>query len=138
MMFFPEGRVRVWLYGPATDMRKQFDGLAALAKQQMSEDPLAGHLFVFVNRRLTQVKVLYFDGDGYCLWSKRLERGRFRVVPERGAKQALSMTDLRLLLAGIEVDRVRRYKRFQRPEGCHIPQSVLKYAHEFSSGQRPS
>jgi transposase len=55
-MFFPEDRVRVWLYARPTDMRKQFDGLAALARNQLGEDPISGHLFVFINRRRTYMR----------------------------------------------------------------------------------
>jgi transposase len=58
-MFFPKSRVRIWLYAKPTDMRKSFDGLSALVKHQLQEDPLSGQLFVFINRRRTQMKVLY-------------------------------------------------------------------------------
>src|SRR5699024_5415951 len=92
-MFFPEDRVRVGLYARPTDMRKQFDGLAALARNQLEEDPMSGHLFEFINRRRTYMKVLYFDRGGYCLWCKRLEQGQFNYNVHRGDKQALSWTD---------------------------------------------
>ena len=113
-MFFPEDRVRVWLYARPTDMRKQFDGLAALARNQLEEDPMSGHLFVFINRRRTYMKVLYFDRGGYCLWCKRLEQGLFNYQAERGEKQALSWTDLKLLLDGVQVQKVRQFKRYKR------------------------
>ena len=113
-MFFPEDRVRVWLYAQPADMRKQFDGLAALVKHQLAEDPLSGHLFVFINRRRTLMKVLYFDRGGYCLWCKRLEQGRFQFDAGKGDKQALSWTDVKLLVEGIDVSNARRYKRFER------------------------
>jgi len=57
-------------------MRKSFDGLSALVKHAMGLDPLSGRLFVFINRRATQMKVLYFDRSGFCVWAKRLEAGR--------------------------------------------------------------
>lgn len=114
-MFFPEDRVRVWLYAHPTDMRKQFDGLAALARNRLDEDPMSGHLFVFINRRRTYMKVLYFDRGGYCLWSKRLEQGQFNYNAQRGVKQALSWTDLKLLLDGVEVQKSRQFKRYQHP-----------------------
>jgi transposase len=76
-MFFPESRIRVFLYGQRADMRKSYDGLYALARQGFDTDPAAGHLFVFANRRGTQIKVLYFDRSGWCLWGKRLEAGSF-------------------------------------------------------------
>ena len=76
-MFFPEGRIRVFLYGQPTDMRKSFDGLQALTRHAMGRDPLDGSLYVFVNRRGAQMRVLYFDRSGFCVWAKRLEAGRF-------------------------------------------------------------
>ena len=54
-------------------MRRSFDGLSALVRNHLGHDPLDGSGFLFVNRRRTQLKVLYFDGDGFCVWSKRLE-----------------------------------------------------------------
>ena len=64
------------LFAAPTDMRKSFDGLSALVKHAMGLDPLSGRLFVFINRRATQMKVLYFDRSGFCVWAKRLEAGR--------------------------------------------------------------
>ena len=71
-MLMPEAQVRIWLYAPATDMRKSFDGLSALVRQKLAEDPLSGQLFVFLNRRPTQLKILYFDRSGYCVWANPL------------------------------------------------------------------
>ena len=76
-MFFAEGQIRVHLYGEPTDMRKSYDGLHALALHAMQRAPLDGALYVFVNRRGTQLKALYFDRSGFCIWAKRLEAGRF-------------------------------------------------------------
>lgn len=70
-MFFPEGQVRVFLY-----VQPVIDGLYALAKHVMHQDPLSGNLFAFVNRRATQIRVLYFERSGLCVWAKRLEQGR--------------------------------------------------------------
>lgn len=112
-MFFPEDRVRVWLYARPTDMRKQFDGLAALARNQLQEDPMSGHAFVFINRRRTYMKVLYFDRGGFCLWCKRLEQGQFNYNADRGDKQALSWTELKLLIDGLDVQKSRQFKRYQ-------------------------
>ncbi len=84
-MFFPESRVRVYLYGQAVDMRKSFDGLYAIARAAFTQDPTGGDLYVFVNRRGSQIKVLYFDRSGWCVWAKRLEAGRFIADWSRGA-----------------------------------------------------
>lgn len=115
-MFFPESQVRVWLYTRPTDMRKSFDGLAALVANALREDPLSGQLFVFINRRKTQMKVLYFDRSGYCVWAKRLERGRFHYRECTAGKVPLDWTALKLLLEGIEVDRIRRRVRYRHRE----------------------
>lgn len=114
-MFFPESQVRIWLYARPTDMRKSFDGLCALVKTELQEEPLSGQLFVFINRKQTYMKVLYFDRSGYCLWAKRLEQGRFMYAPKRGQKQALDWTQFKLILEGIEVHNVHQYKRYQHP-----------------------
>jgi len=111
-MFFPEGQVRVFLYGEPVDMRKSFTGLYALTKGELKQDPLSGHLFVFVNRRGDYLKCLYFDRTGFCLWAKRLERGRFVSNWARVATRELDWTGLKLLLEGIEPGRrKRRYCR---------------------------
>lgn len=115
-MFFPEGQIRVHVYGAPTDMRKSFDGLYALVRTAMQRDGLSGDLFGFINRRGTQIKVLYFDRSGWCLWSKRLEAGRF--IRNWGTMQTREMdyTGLKLLLEGIEP--ARRYKRYQYRAWC--------------------
>jgi len=115
-MFFPEGQLRVYLYGEPTDMRRSFDGLSAMVRQKLSADPLDGALYAFINRRGTQIRVLYFDRSGFCLWSKRLEAGRFisdwRAVPTR----QMDFTGLKLLLEGIEPARYRKRYRLKVAE----------------------
>ena len=112
-MLLPESGVRLWLYTQQTDMRKSFDGLSALVRQKLAEDPTSGQLFVFINRRRTQMKVLYFEQGGYCLWSKRLEQGRFHFNAGVDDKQGLSWTDLKLIIEGIDLASVRRFKRYR-------------------------
>lgn len=110
-MFLPEPKVKIWLYTQPVDMRKSFNGLSALVTHSLKEDPLSGQLFVFVNRRKTHLKVLYFDGAGFCIWFKRLEQGQFNVRESCG-KQALDWTRLKLLLEGVEIKKFRQYKRY--------------------------
>jgi transposase len=74
MIALPSG-TRIWLAAGVTDMRKGFDGLAALVQSTLEQNPFCGHLFVFRGRRGDMVKMLWFDGDGLCLLAKRLERG---------------------------------------------------------------
>jgi transposase len=112
-MFFAEAQIRVHLYGKPCDMRKSYDGLQALARHAMERDPLDGALFVFVNRRGTQLKCLYFDRSGFCIWSKRLEAGRFIGDWRKVATREMDWTGLKLLIEGMEARRVR--KRFSLP-----------------------
>jgi len=112
-MFFPEGQIRVFVYGEPVSMRFSFDGLYALARNKMGQDPLTGNLFAFINRRATQIKVLYFDRTGLCVWNKRLEQGRL-INDWRGvATREMDWTSLKLLLEGIEPKRMR--KRYRMP-----------------------
>ena len=115
-MLFGDRAVQVWLHTAPTDLRKSFDGLSALARQQMQRDPLSGHLFVFVNRRKTQMKVLYFAGDGYCIWSKRLEQGQFRYREGGDIARSLTLSELQSLIDGVEVVSVRTRHRYRRPQ----------------------
>jgi transposase len=110
-MFFPEGQVRVQLYGRPVDMRRSFDGLYALTRQELGEDPMSGSLYAFINRRATQIKVLYWDRTGFCVWSKRLEQGRFVSDWGRVSTKEMDWTGLKLLLEGIEPRVVRRRYR---------------------------
>lgn len=112
-MFFPEGQIRVHLYGEPCDMRKSFDGLQALTRQGLRMDRLDGALYVFVNRRATQMRVLYFDRSGFCIWAKRLEAGRFLSDWRQVRSRQMDWTGLKLLLEGIEPARQR--KRYRLP-----------------------
>jgi transposase len=118
-MLFPESQVRIWLHARPTDMRKSYDGLAALVRQQLHEDPLSGHLFVFLNRRRTQMKILYFDRSGYCVWSKRLEQGQFHSDGGED-KRALNWTELKLIIEGIDTRSLKRFSRYEHHQN-HAP-----------------
>lgn len=112
-MFAPGSQARIWLCTRPTDMRKSFNGLSALIKNQMQQNPVSGQYFVFVNRRKTQMKVLYFEPSGYCIWNKRLEQGQFQVRPNADGQKALSWADLQLLIEGIEVQKYKQFKRYR-------------------------
>ena len=104
--------VRVYVCAVPADMRRSFDGLAAMARDIVRQDPLSGHLFVFCNRRTDRVKVLWWDRSGLCLWYKRLEQGTFRF-PERSASTyELEAAELALILEGIELAGAKRRSRF--------------------------
>lgn len=111
-MFFPEGQIRVFVYGEPVSMRLSFDGLYALTRHVLHQDPLSGHLFTFINRRATQLKVLYFDRSGLCVWSKRLERGRLIGNWNSMSTREMDWTGLKMLLEGIEPKRIKlRYQK---------------------------
>ena len=93
---------RVWLAAGVTDMRKGFGGLAALAENTLAEDPFSGHLFVFRGRRGDLLKIIWWDGQGACLFAKRLEGGRFVWPAAKDGKVHLSQSQLSMLLEGID------------------------------------
>jgi len=103
MMIVPAG-LRVHLALGRTDMRKGLDGLAMLVQEVLEKDPFSGHLFVFRGRRAHLIKILFWDGNGLCLFTKRLEQGRF-VWPstnETGGTVTLTSAQLSMLIEGID------------------------------------
>jgi transposase len=115
MMHLPAS-VRVYLCLAPCDMRKSFDGLHALVREQLALDALAGHLFVFVSRRRDRLKILYWDRDGFALWSKRLEEGTYAVPFADGGERRREITaqELAALLSGIDLGQAERRKRYGR------------------------
>ena len=111
-MFFPEANVRVWLCTQPTDMRRSFNGLSAMVKSTLNDNPLSGHLYVFVNRKKNMIKVLFFDRNGYAIWSKRLEQGQFVFTASQEHKRKLSFAQLQCLIEGIDISKARQYTRF--------------------------
>jgi transposase len=107
---------KIWLCVEPTDMRKSFDSLAVLVREHLQGDPLSGSWFVFRGKRGDRLKILYWDGDGYALWMKRLEKGAFEFpkVIGRAASVAISATDLALILGGVALNAKRRM-RYTRP-----------------------
>jgi transposase len=95
--------VQIWLATAPIDMRQGFDRLAARVREQLEQNPLGGHLFVFHNKSGERVKVLWWDGSGLVLYYKRLERGTFRFPAGDAAAQAIDSTQLLQLLAGGEI-----------------------------------
>ena len=115
------GTGRIWLRRTATDMRKSFDGLSGLVRGEFARDPSCGDVFVFMNRRRELLKALYWDRDGFALWAKRLERGRF--APPSGDSVELDRAALALLLEGVRARilfRSPRYKLHNKLEGSNV------------------
>ncbi|OOG60966.1 IS66 family insertion sequence element accessory protein TnpB [Polaromonas sp. C04] len=101
MIGLPAG-TRVWLAAGLTDMRKGFDGLCTLAQSALAQDPFCGHVFVFRGRRGDIIKLLWWDGQGLCLFAKRLERGRFVWPQATSGAVSLTPAQLSMLLEGID------------------------------------
>jgi len=107
--------LRLFLCSQATDMRKSFDGLSGVVRQFLSHDPTSGQVFVFFNKRRDQVKALWWDDSGYAIWHKRLEAGSFHPCSLQGQ---ISHAELVMILEGIQVKELRKYKRFNLAEKC--------------------
>ncbi len=104
---------RIYLWRGTTDMRKGFDGLSGVVRESFGCDPADGSLFVFINRQRNMVKALYWDRDGFALWQKRLERGRFAFSSE--GSSLIDRAELALILEGVTVRIIRRSPRWQKP-----------------------
>jgi transposase len=109
--------VRIWLSAEPVDLRKSFDGLAALVREGLRGDPLSGDVFVFRNKAADRIKLLVWEEDGYAIWYKRLEAGTFRFPrsPEDQPRVEVRAADLVMLLEGIDLSSVKRGKRYHRP-----------------------
>jgi transposase len=95
-------------------MRRSFDGLFMMAEKIVGQDPFSGHLFVFINRRKDRVKVLYWDGDGFAIWYKRLEEGTFGFNEGGSGGVEIDASRLSLLLGGVDLGRAKKRRRYVR------------------------
>jgi len=111
MLSFPSA-VRIYLCKAPTDMRRSFDGLALLVQGVIQQDPLSGHVFVFRNKRGNMLKLLYWDRDGYAIWYKRLEKGRFAWPDQSHENPLMDYRDLSMMLEGIDYRKMIKKKRF--------------------------
>jgi transposase len=107
---------RIWLAAGITDMRRGFQGLSAQVQTVLEQEPYSGHVFVFRGRRGDLIKLLWFDGDGLCLFQKRLERGRFIWPQATSGTVSLSRAQLSMLLEGID---------WRRPDRSWQPQMAV-------------
>jgi transposase len=108
--------VRVYLCLEPCDMRKSFDGLHALVRDQLELDAFAGHLYLFFSRRKDRLKILYWNRDGFAIWAKRLEEGSYAIpVAEPGARRIeMASEELAALLSGIDLNTATRRRRYHR------------------------
>ena len=109
MLSLPPG-LKIYVASAPVDMRKSFDALAILVTTHLQRNVQDGHLFVFVNKRATHIKLFHWDRNGYCLWYKRLEQGAFRLPRSRDNVYKISSSELTLLLEGIELTHRQRLR----------------------------
>jgi transposase len=95
-------QTQIWIAAGVTDLRRVFTGLSGMVQTKLEQDPFSGHVFVFRGRRGHLIKVLWWDGDGLCLFAKRLERGRFVWPQASSGTVSLSRAQLSMLLEGID------------------------------------
>ena len=95
-------KTHIWIAAGVTDLRRGFDGLSALVQTKLEQSPFSGHVFVFRGRGGDLIKVLWWDGDGLCLFAKRLERGRFVWPQATEGSVVLTRAQLSMLLEGID------------------------------------
>jgi len=112
-------------------MRKQFDGLSGIVRNELSRSPLSGHLFAFCNRRKNRLKILFWERGGFWVCAKRLERGTF-AWPEVGTKSVeMTVEELNLLVAGIDVKVLKRRRWYEREEEDEGAEKVFQKSHSF-------
>jgi len=107
---------KIWIAAGVTDLRRGFTGLSALVQTKLEQNPLSGQVFIFRGRRGDLVKLIWFDGDGLCLFAKRLERGRFVWPQATEGSVSLTRAQLSMLLEGID---------WRRPERTWDPQLAV-------------
>lgn len=114
---------RYFLHRHQTDMRKGFDGLSGLVRDALQKDPLSGDVFIFFNKRRSQVKLLLWERDGFSIYHKRLERGTYELPSPKGTSTSVELRsdELMLILQGISLDSVRRRKRFDQSKNIFQP-----------------
>jgi transposase len=105
---------RIWVCVQAVDGRKSFDGLSAIVTTHLGHDPLSGDLFIFRNRRGDRLKILAWQGDGFALYLRRLERGSFAFPKADAAALSVTPTELAMILGGIDWKQTQRRHRYQR------------------------
>lgn len=105
--------LRYFLCCNPTDMRNGFDGLTGLVRNHLKKDPISGDVFIFINKTRTHIKLLYWDGDGFALFYKRLERGRYVFTPGCAPSKQMKREELLMLLEGLSFDKMSKTKRYK-------------------------
>ena len=108
-------RHRYFVYTFGCDMRKGYDGLSGLVRNEFEKDPLCGDVFIFLSRTRNKIKLLHWQGDGFCIYSKRLEKGTFEIPKENTMQNAIEITphQLQFILEGILLSSVKKRVRYE-------------------------
>ena len=114
MIYFSD--VRIFLCTTPINMNRSFDPLMRQAEEVFEQDPLSGHLFLFLNRSRNRIKLLYWDRDGFCVWYKRLEHGTFQLPRAADDAQGIELSEIQLsrLLGGLDLESGRPRRRYRR------------------------
>jgi transposase len=105
--------LRYFICSATIDMRNGFDGLAGIVRNHLKKDPISGDVFIFLNKTRTHVKILYWDGDGFALFYKRLERGRYSLIAHNEPSKQIKKEELMMLLEGLSYSKMSQKKRFK-------------------------
>ncbi len=124
MLNFPTN-VRLYLATEPVDLRRSYDGLSAMVDGTFGKQAMSGDLFVFMNRRANQVRILFWDRDGYVIMMKRLEQGTFRRTTTAEGKDLVEIDagELAMLLEGIDAPSIKRRRRYQAPDVENVTSS---------------
>lgn len=108
-------RYRYFVYSIGCDMRKGYDGLSGLVRNEFNKNPLSGDVFIFISRTRNKIKLLHWQGDGFCIYSKRLEQGTFEIFKEKTAGSSVEVTphQLQFILEGIVLSSVKKRVRYE-------------------------
>ncbi|RYG27883.1 MAG: transposase [Burkholderiales bacterium] len=118
---------RYFLYRQPTDIRKSFDGLAGLVRNELGQNPLTGDVFIFLSKRRTRIKLLQWDGDGFAIYFKRLERGAYELpaaATDASGALSLTATQLQLILSGVILKNIKYRARYQHGAAASVGNAV--------------
>ena len=120
---------RYWLYGEDTDMRKGFNRLHGIVKDQMQQDIFRGDIFIFINKRRNQIKLLHWEGDGLSMYYKRLEKGTYELPRETNQGGCISMSSeqLQYILSGVILNSIKKRKRYVHASNLHNEKTLCNH-----------
>jgi transposase len=118
-----------WLYKEDTDMRKGFDSLYGIVKDKMQKDIFLGDIFIFINKRRNQIKLLHWEGDGLSMYYKRLEKGTYELPREMDKEDSVKMSSdqLQFILSGIVLNSIKKRKRYIHTGNIHDEKALYMH-----------